>query len=76
LLLEKDGEDLDRSVRREKVLFAVQEERNILYIIKNGSNWIGYILRMNCVLKQFIEEKIDESICQKKTRKKTLAATG
>jgi len=34
-VLENDEEDLlDRSVRCEAELFAIQEERNVLYIIK------------------------------------------
>jgi hypothetical protein len=63
-------------VRSEKVFFAAQKERNILYIIKNKASWIGHILCRNCLLKQVIEENIEGSICQMKTRKKTLAATG
>jgi hypothetical protein len=37
----------------------VSEQRNILHeIIKRKANWIGHILRRNCLLKQVIEGKI------------------
>jgi hypothetical protein len=39
--------------------FRVKEQRNILHKIrKRKANWIGHILRRNCLLKQVIEEKI------------------
>jgi hypothetical protein len=50
VVLEKDGEDqLDR----------VNEQRNILHeISKLKANWIGQILRRNCLLQRVIEGKI------------------
>jgi hypothetical protein len=46
-------------VRNEEVLFRVDEQRNILHEIrKRKANWIGHILRRNCLLKQVIEGKI------------------
>jgi len=46
-------------VRNEEVLLRVNEERNILHEIrKRKANWIGHILRRNCLLKQVIEGKI------------------
>jgi hypothetical protein len=46
-------------VRNEEVLFRVNEKRNILHKIREGkANWIGYILRRNCLLQQVIERKI------------------
>ena len=46
-------------VRKEKVLLRVNEQRNILHEIrKRKANWIGHILRRNCLLKQVIEGKI------------------
>ena len=46
-------------VRNEEVLLRVNEQRNILHEIrKRKANWIGHILRRNCLLKQFIEGKI------------------
>ena len=41
------------------MLLRVNEQRNILHEIrKRKANWIGYILRRNCLLKQVIEGKI------------------
>ena len=46
-------------VRNEEVLLRVNEKRNILHKIrKRKANWIGHILRRNCLLKQVIERKI------------------
>ena len=43
-------------VRNEEVLLRVNEQRNILREIrKRKANWIGHILRRNCLLKQVIE---------------------
>ena len=43
----------------EEVLLRVNEQRNILHEIrKRKANWIGHILRRNCLLKQVIEGKI------------------
>ena len=41
------------------MLLQVSEQRNILHAIrKRKANWIGHILRRNCLLKQVIEGKI------------------
>jgi len=46
-------------VKNEEVLLRVNEQRDILYEIKKRkANWIGHILRTNCLLKQVIEGKI------------------
>ena len=46
-------------VRNEEVLLRVNEQRNNLREIrKRKANWIGHILRTNCLLKQVIEGKI------------------
>ena len=46
-------------VRNEEVLLRVNEQRNILHEIrKRKANWVGHILRGNCLLKQVIEGKI------------------
>jgi len=60
VVLEKDGEDqLTDHVRNAEVLLRVNEQRNILHEIrKRKANWIGHILRRNCLLKQVIERKI------------------
>ena len=61
------GEGWKRSVgpivRNEKVLLRVNEQRNILHEIrKRKVNWIGHILRRNCLLRQVIEGKIKRQI--------------
>jgi len=46
-------------VRNEEVLLRVKEQRNILHeISKWKANWIGHILRTNCLLQRVIEGKI------------------
>jgi hypothetical protein len=46
-------------VRNEEVLLRVKEQRNILREIrKRKANWIGHILRRNCLLQRVIEGKI------------------
>jgi len=48
-------------VRNEEVLLGVKEHRNILYeISKRKANWIGHILRRNCLLQRVIEGEIKE----------------
>jgi hypothetical protein len=50
-------------VRNEEVLHRVKEERNILHTIKRRkANWIGHILRRNCLLKHVIEGKLEGRI--------------
>jgi hypothetical protein len=45
-------------VRNGEVLLRVSEERNIIHTVKrNKANWIGHVLRRNCLLKHVIEEK-------------------
>jgi hypothetical protein len=47
-------------VRNEEVLQRVREEKNILQTIKRWkTDWIGYTLRRNCLLKHAIEGKIE-----------------
>ena len=54
------------------MLLRVNGQRNILHeIIKRKANWMGHILRRNCLLKQVVEGKIKGSDrSDKKTRKK------
>jgi hypothetical protein len=50
-------------VRNEEVLLRVKEQRNILHdVSKRQANWIGHILRRNCLLQQVIEGNIKEEI--------------
>jgi hypothetical protein len=55
------------------VLLTVNEQRNILHEIrKRKANWIGHILRLNCLLKQVIEGKVKGEIEVTRRRKKLL----
>ena len=48
-------------MRNEEVLLRIKDERNIVHAVKRtNGNWIGHILRRNCLLKHFLEEKIEE----------------
>jgi hypothetical protein len=50
-------------VRNEEVLLRVNQQRNILHEIrKRKANWIGHILRRNCLLKHVIEGRIKGQI--------------
>ena len=50
-------------VRNEEMLLRVKEQRNILHEIrKRKANWIGHILRTNCLVQQVIEGKIKGQI--------------
>ena len=43
-----------------KKLHRVKEARNILHTVKRRkANWIGHILRRNCILRQIIEGKME-----------------
>jgi len=55
------------------VLLSVKEQRNILHERSKGkANWIGHILRRNCLLQRIIEGKIKEGDrSDRKTREKT-----
>jgi hypothetical protein len=63
-------------VRNEVALHRVKEERNILNTIKRRkANWIGHILRRNCILKPVIERKLEgriEMTGRRETRRKQL----
>jgi hypothetical protein len=50
-------------VKNEEVLYRDKEERNSLQtIIRSKANWIGHILRRNCLLKHVIEGEIEGRI--------------
>ena len=58
-------------VRNDEVLLRVNEQRNMLHEVRKWkANWIGHILRRNCLLQQDIEGKIGADRSDKKTRKK------
>ena len=49
--------------RNKEVLLRVKKQRNILHEIrKRKANWIGHILRRNCLLQRVIEGKIQGGI--------------
>jgi hypothetical protein len=50
-------------VRNGEVLLRVKKQRNILHEISEWkANWIGHVLRRNCLLRQVIEGKINGGI--------------
>jgi hypothetical protein len=50
-------------VRNEEALLRVKEQRNILHEIRHRkANWIGHILRRNCLLQWIIKGKIQGRI--------------
>jgi hypothetical protein len=50
-------------VRNEEVLYKDNEERNIIHTINwMKTNWIGHVLRLNCLLKHTAEGNIEGSI--------------
>jgi hypothetical protein len=50
-------------VRNEEVLLRVKEQRNILHETrKRKANWVGHILRRNCLLQRVIEGKIQRGV--------------
>jgi hypothetical protein len=50
-------------MRNEEVLLRVKEQRNILQeISKRKANWIGHVLRRNCLLQQVTKGKIKGGI--------------
>jgi hypothetical protein len=63
-VLEKDGEDqLGRSCEKLEVFHNVNKEMFILNTLKTGkANWIGHILRRNCLLKHVTGRKIEGTI--------------
>ena len=49
--------------RSENVLHKVKEDKNALHAKnKRADNWVGHILRRNCLLKHNIEGKIEGKI--------------
>jgi low affinity Fe/Cu permease len=46
------------AVKLPYVLLRVKQQRNILHeISKRKANWIGHILRRNCLLQQVLKER-------------------
>jgi hypothetical protein len=60
-------------VNNEAVLHRVKQERNILHTIRRRkANWIGHILRWNCLLSYIIEGKIRGTRGRGRRRKQLL----
>ena len=54
-----------------KKYYLVNEQRNILHEIrKRKANWIGHILRRNCLLKKVTEGNIKGEILVEVTRRR------
>jgi hypothetical protein len=50
-------------VRNVAVLHRVKEKRNVIHTIRRRkANWIGHMLRRNCLLKHVIEGKVEGGI--------------
>jgi hypothetical protein len=63
VVLEKGKISWTDRVKNEEVLHREKEERIVLHTVKRGTaNWIGQILRKNCLLKQVIGGKIEGRI--------------
>jgi hypothetical protein len=57
-------------VRNEELLHRIKDARNILHTIKRRkANWIGHILRRNCLVKHAIEGKLERRIEMKGRRR-------
>jgi hypothetical protein len=56
----KDGEGWWTDLVKNEELHRVKEERNILHTIKGRkAEWIGHLLRRNCLLKHVIKGKLE-----------------
>ena len=62
MVLEKDGEDeLDQSYQKCRSIHTIKEAVNILYTLKRRkADWIGHILRRNCLKEHVIDRKIKD----------------
>ena len=60
-MLEKDGDQLDRSCEKGRRITCSQgRKEDPAYSKKRKANWIGHILHRFCLLKYVIEGKVDE----------------
>ena len=59
VVLEKDGEQFDRSCEKRSINILSRRTRNILHTInRRKADWIGHILRRNCLLNHVMEGEI------------------
>jgi hypothetical protein len=57
VVVEKDGEDrLERSCENEEAIHRGKMENILNKIKRKTGDWIGHILRMNCLLRHVVEE--------------------
>ena len=87
-MLEENGEDKrSEKVTNEQVLHRIGEKRTLLNnVLRREANWIGHILRRNCLLHDVIEGHMTEvkGVGRRRTqllgdlrnRKKILGAKG
>jgi hypothetical protein len=70
VMVEKNGDDqLDRSCEKWRSITQSQGGEEFLHTIKiRKANWIGHILRRNCLLKHVIEGKLEGRIEMKGIR--------
>jgi len=60
-------------VSNEEVLSLVKEQRCLVHVIKQRqANWIGHVLRHDCLLKTVLEGKIEGKRTRGKPRRKML----
>ena len=60
------------NARNEEALLRVKEQRNIIQETrKRKTNWIGQIIRRNCLLKSYRRKDKGRDGSEKKTRKET-----
>jgi hypothetical protein len=65
------------SVKNEEVLQTVKVKRNIQHTTGlRKANWIGHILRMNCLRKHVMEKKIEGTVRRGRRRKQLLDDLG
>jgi len=61
-VLEQDGDHLDRSYEKLHVTKSQGGEEYPATVKRRKANWIGHMLRRNCLLKNVIEGKIEGRI--------------
>jgi hypothetical protein len=62
VVLEEDGNQLDRSCEKWRSI-TYSQGKDVLYKIKwRKANWIGHILRRNCLVNDAIEGKLERRI--------------
>ena len=77
MVLEEIGENCPEKLTNEEVLERTGEKRKLLNnILRRKDNWIGHILRGNCLLHDAIEGQMAEVKGVGRRRKRTLLLNG